>query len=838
MPANESSPGESRPEVWGQVPQRNIHFTGREDQLEQLRELVRARPTAVLPAALYGKGGVGKTQIAVEYVYRNLADYDLVWWIPSEFPDNVRATLSQLAPHLGVPVSQNETVDLVIQALRVGRPYARWLLVFDNADDPADLVNSYPSDGPGHVLITSRNFDWEGVAPTITVPEFSPKESRDFLHRRLPSLGDEQADALAGELGHLPLALEQAGSMQAQTGMPSEEYLEVLRTKAGELMAEGKPVEYPVPLAATWSVSLESLRDKSEPAVELLELLAFFGPEALPRSVLSVGPGVVEGDLGETLSSPLRFNRAVGLLRRYSFIDVDVERRTVQMHRLFQSFTREDASADSRATSLKNVRRLLANALADPRSPDAPADWPLFASVLPHLEPSEALRHPEEPTTRHLLQAAVRYLHSAGDPLASERLARRVLRRWKDAPEVPVAELCALRRNLGNALRDLGSYAEAHRLDVETAALGEAHLDRDHRELLLLVNSLSTDLRATGDFIGAYRLNEREVPRHRRVLGEKDRLTLSLELDLALDMMLAGEFPEVIALLSRIYDDRRALHGSEEHPAVQVVLNNLVRAIRLGGDYGDAREQNETVYGMVLATRGPDHVRTMRAANDFAIALRLAEGASPDAVAFAEERHARYGSALWARHPDKVAAEILLSNVYREAGKLTEADELLRRAHTRMLAIYDDDHPYVQGVRSNLALLNRLQGEPEEAVALSEHAVASQDARLRGRSFLQVCCAVNLAGDLAAARRLPEAVERGESTLALAVERLGERHPVTLGCRFNLGLDLAATDPERALVLREEATRAMEARLGRQHPRVAAMAAGERMDFDFDPSPI
>src|SRR5690606_5341207 len=82
-------PTNRAPLVWGNVPPRNPNFIGREDLLAQLHERMRAGTTAVLPQALHGMGGVGKSQLAVEYVYRHQSEYDLVWWIPSERPAQV-----------------------------------------------------------------------------------------------------------------------------------------------------------------------------------------------------------------------------------------------------------------------------------------------------------------------------------------------------------------------------------------------------------------------------------------------------------------------------------------------------------------------------------------------------------------------------------------------------------------------------------------------------------------------------------------------------------------------------------------------------------------------------
>ncbi|HTJ35502.1 MAG TPA: TIR domain-containing protein, partial [Dactylosporangium sp.] len=179
------------PPIWN-VPQRNPAFTGRRDTLEQLRDRLSASANVVSPQALYGLGGVGKTQVAIEYAHRFAADYDLVWWISAEQPSQVRGSLAHLALALKLPASENieETVQVVLNALRRGEPYRRWLLVFDNADDPEDLRRYLPQ-GPGHVLLTSRNHDWSRQAKPVEVGAFSREESVTLLRKRVPALSPE-----------------------------------------------------------------------------------------------------------------------------------------------------------------------------------------------------------------------------------------------------------------------------------------------------------------------------------------------------------------------------------------------------------------------------------------------------------------------------------------------------------------------------------------------------------------------------------------------------------------------------------------------------------------------
>jgi hypothetical protein len=143
----------------------------------------------------------------------------------------------------------------------MGKPYSRWLLIFDNADQPEDIDDSIPWES-GHVLITSRNHRWQGVVDTVPVDVFSRSESTAFLGKRVPDrLSDPEASRLAEELGDLPLALEQAGALQAETGMSVDEYLQLLEGHAAAIMAEGRPPEYPQSMTAAWRLSVATISE-------------------------------------------------------------------------------------------------------------------------------------------------------------------------------------------------------------------------------------------------------------------------------------------------------------------------------------------------------------------------------------------------------------------------------------------------------------------------------------------------------------------------------------------------------------------------------------------------
>src|SRR3954452_19432476 len=145
------------PAVW-KVPPRNPRFTGRDGMPTELRRRLRADEATLVVQALYGLGGVGKTQLAIEYAHRFAADYDLVWWIDAEQPVLIGDQLAALAARLDLP-SGPTVADTVERLLAELRDRDRWLLILDNAERPADIT-AYRPGGAGHLVITSRSPGW------------------------------------------------------------------------------------------------------------------------------------------------------------------------------------------------------------------------------------------------------------------------------------------------------------------------------------------------------------------------------------------------------------------------------------------------------------------------------------------------------------------------------------------------------------------------------------------------------------------------------------------------------------------------------------------------------
>ena len=199
----------AQPAVWQLPHARNPNFTGRKELLEALHQKLSSNETPALVQAIYGLGGVGKTQTAVEYAYQHRNAYSVVWWIRAEEPALLADDYGALARALDLKEQDAAEQAIVTEAVRKWlEQNTGWLLIFDNAQSSRELADYVPRGRAGNIIITSRNPAWGAIASPLKVDVMTEAEAVRFLR---PGGADEAATkALAHELGYLPLALELA----------------------------------------------------------------------------------------------------------------------------------------------------------------------------------------------------------------------------------------------------------------------------------------------------------------------------------------------------------------------------------------------------------------------------------------------------------------------------------------------------------------------------------------------------------------------------------------------------------------------------------------------------
>jgi tetratricopeptide (TPR) repeat protein len=835
------------PRIWGDIPQRNKNFTGREAILSQLRRSAAHRTTALvpeeddpLPYALQGLGGVGKTAVAIEYAHRFRSDYDVVWWIPADQLPLVRASLAQLALRLGLESAAvggiEGAANAALDALRRGQPYTRWLLIFDNADQPEDFPELIPQ-GPGDVLITSRNPRWGVRAETVRMNVFQRGESMAFLRKRAPvDITDGEATSVAERLGDLPLALDQAGAMLAETGMPVDEYLGLIDEQIVKIMAEGKSAEYQTSVTAAWSVSVAKVRQQLPPAEELLRVCAFFGPEPIPRDVFRRGTQATGTRVSDLMQDSILFARAIRELGRFALISIGG--RSISVHRLVQALLRGELDPDERSSYRHDVHKILAAA-----APPGPADdrlWPRYRELLPHVT-SAATEFPTctDKQVRAFALDVMRYLYLDGDHTSCEELTSRFIQRWMVDSGADDPAVIDARRHYGNVLRALGRYDEAINLNRDNVTAARRVIGEDDSVTLSIQTSVAADERTRGNFAAARDIDAEVLTLSQKAFGLSNPQTMRSISNLALDHGLNSDYKTAQEMSQQAYQRLSESNTGVSPTEVLIAWYQMAWSLRLQGKYSDARDVGEDALDYGRERLGADHYATIRTATSLSVALRRIAAGREEGLQLAEETYELSRNRQGEIHPDTMAAAMNLINSRRTNGVTEAAMTLAEEVVGAYPRLYGADHPYNYGCLGNLALMRRVSGDPEEARRSNERALEGLTRRLGPDHDYTLVVAVNLASDLATLGDISAARKLGLDSMQRMGRLLGENDPLTLGCAANLSLDLRADGAVReAEELTADTQRRYAATLGANHPDAVVAAGGGRLDFDFDPPPI
>jgi tetratricopeptide (TPR) repeat protein len=638
------------------LPPRNSMFTDRQDLLELLHANLRPRQAAaVVPQAhaLYGLGGVGKTQLALEYAHRHASDYDLIWRIVAEQPAAIPEQLAALARRLGIPeaAEQAETVQVLWDELR---QRDRWLLVYDNAEGPQQLRPWLPPGGQGHVLITSHNPAWGGLAATLPVEVLKRAEAVAFLERRLGR--DNSASnlkKLAAALGDLPLALEQAAAYLDETATPTAEYLTLLDTNAKELFALGRAATTEETIATIWTVSLQRLRQQTSEAEDLLVLCAFLAPDDIPRSLPTQHPDVLPERLAATVRAPLAYQQAIGALRRYSLVTTSQDDQALSVHRLVQAVTRQQLDGEQERQWATAALRLLSAAFpAEHTNPDA---WPVYGRLLPHalaVTSQTDMPRIDQEAIGWLLNEAGLYLWQRADYQQARSLHERALAIFEARLGADHPHTARSLSDLANVLRAQGDLDGAGRLHERALRIREARLGPDHPLTADSLNDVANILYNQGDLDGARRLHERALRIREARLGADDPETGWSLNNLAVVLQALGELDAARTLHERALAIREARLDAD-HPHTAWSLNNLANVVRDQGDLDHARTLHERALAIRETQLGADHPHTAISLHSLAVVLQ-AQGDLERARQLYERALAIRDARLGADHPDAV----------------------------------------------------------------------------------------------------------------------------------------------------------------------------------------
>ncbi|MEU9386135.1 FxSxx-COOH system tetratricopeptide repeat protein [Streptomyces sp. NPDC048279] len=831
------------PEVWGGVPRRNTRFTGREPLLGEAYHLLQNSEPGAGVLTLHGMSGVGKTQLAAEYVYRFGSEYDVVWWVNAENRATYRRLLAELAPKLGLSTGDEygERLRAVRDSLRRGNPFSRWLLILDGADEPDQVWDLVPS-GSGHVLITSRNPEWsEHNSKLLEVRVYDRDESVAFIRRRAARLSEQEADQLAEALEDLPLLLDQTAGWLNDSDLTVDDYIALLEDGVDQDVVRVS-ADFPVTFQTAWSILLNKLRDTVPESVDLLRLCTFFAPGFIPvRMLREMSHDDLPEQLTGLLDDPLLWNKAINQLRQYSVVrlesheigadEVPSPGESVYLHRMVHQAVGKDMPEADRREFLDVVRRALAE--ADPGRPTDTRNWETYAELVPHLKHADVLNSKDR-RVQALVLNCLRYMYFAGEYTAGWKLGRRALEIWRELLGDSHPRVWDVTYHYANLLRAAGMLEETEA--IERAAADRLRQERGERDLdyLRVLSGLAADVRALGRYDEALVLDEQLYPTYRELLGEQDSRTLNALNNWGFTLRLMGRYQDALDIDQRTLEQRRLVLTSR-HLWTLFSEVSFAIGLRLLGRYAEAESaqaRNVREYRIVAGEANQD---TLRAEHNLALCLlrvgdRAAAGKLLTKVLEGFERK------LGDRHLLTLSAAVSHSCFNREHGDIDLARETSESVLARYEQLLPEGHPFIIGARANQALVLRNVGERQHAHVLIEQALADMSAAVGESHPYTLGCAINATALRNLIGETESAAELSRNTIARATETLGRTHPLTLSARVAYAADLRGLRArQQAEKTEQEALTDLEATLGKQHVHTVSARARNRPYWDFEP---
>jgi tetratricopeptide (TPR) repeat protein/transcriptional regulator with XRE-family HTH domain len=692
----------------------NPLFVGRSTELLQIASALQGGGATVAlgqVVASTGLGGLGKTQLAVEFIHRYGRFFaGGVFWLSFASADEVPL---QIAACTGLDFETRPLEERVQRAKDAWQNAVPRLLVFDNCEEETLLEAWRPTSGGCRVLITSRRSNW---SPTLGVKALPlgllPRpDSIELLLRYRPDLApnDPRLDALANELGDLPLALHLAGSYlrayRSEIGLGG--YLDELRrwevVRHASLLGAGlddsvSPTHHVQGLAQTFALCLGRLdreREVDRVAIALLARMAFLAPgEAVPRDLL-----------GRTLEEVEPRRRADGLRRLAAVGLVEDGDGWLRLHRLLAHFVRQEGQDSDAEPAVARAligcaeeaydRRLTGSALAAviPHLVDVAGaacgtvgDEQLAAELCaaagrglqyagdltaarPWYERALAIRErvlgPDHPDTADSLSEQGAFLVQQGELAAARPLLERALaiRELVLGPDHPLTAQVV--QNLGGLLMDQGDQDGAKPLFERALTISERTLGPDHAETAGNLNNLAVLLYYQGDMAAAMPLIKRALAISERELGADHPHTATMLLVLGDLLRAQGDVDAAGPPLERALAITQRVLGPD-HPETAASLNCLARQRHAQGKLNAARPLFERSLAIREQVLGPDHSRTARTLNDLALLLRD-QGDTAAARRLLERALAIRERALGPDHSDTVATRRALEELATEA---------------------------------------------------------------------------------------------------------------------------------------------------------------------------
>ena len=511
------------------LPNKNKNFTGRRAILKEIRKNFKKNKLITNTQAIHALGGVGKTQVALEYAYRYKNKYDCIWWVNAETEESILASFQRFASENDIISEEVRESDIIIERVRNWlQQHNNWLFIYDNADEfekkeGRKFQDYLPQENTKrrHVLISSRSKNWTHLATPIKLDNFSPEEAAEFLTRKTGLPRNNSQDVLAEKLCYIALALAQAGAYigNSDNNCDYEEYLGFLEGYNLDVLKKSSDEITWQSVHATWDISCKKISKESK---ELLNLCSFFAPENIDSNWFPEAREALPESLCDMVSNKLEYKGLLTELTKYSF--VELKGVFLNMHCLVQevicdNLKEEQATWQNYCIDIMNGFRYSNFSTAKSRKK--------FHALVPHIDSVIKGINDDEASLEvsqlyFFLGKGFNELADYPKSLKYNERASTIYNKFlgKEHPDT-----AATYNNMAEVCKNKGDYDLALEWNNKALTIQEKVLGKEHPDTGSTYNNIALAYYAKEDYDLALKYYLKALPIDKEVLGDEHRYT-------------------------------------------------------------------------------------------------------------------------------------------------------------------------------------------------------------------------------------------------------------------------------------------------------------------------
>lgn len=831
------------PKNWN-IPRQDYIFIGRKEELKKLQEALHTTKTlktnSLIVNACSGLGGVGKTQLALEYIHNTKYPYTMKAWFSAENLQQLRQQYIEFAKRLGYQEARI-TTEAAIDYIKIWlAQHPGWLLVYDNVESYKEIANFLPSEG-GYIILTTRNCIWPNNFSLLTLDVMTEKEAIALMQSLVKYNLNQKIDKvkeLVKILGYLPLAIAQSGCYIQHNHTSIEEYLNIYKKHEEKLLEDHNTLPSAsniLPVATTWNVTLESITQEAKVtnqapvAIHLLTACSYLDPDNIPYNVLLTW---LKTSYPDFLDVELLLTKFIGHLRKYSLIKKE-EKGNISIHRLVQAVIRYQHKK-----SLVNQNDVYPpftlrwyNNLIKSINEQFDLETELLTdeirkkSLLPHMQ--MLLYHYETTwptsidfTVASLINNIGTILYLMGEPHISNSYYNRALSIFKKYYGQNHTQVANLLTNIGKNYSYSGEIEKSRNYCAQASLILENIYGKNHIKTTDALDCLANAYREAGKAKKAETIHNQVLKIKESYYG-KNHIEVAYTLDnLGWDHINLGDCNQAIKFHERALKVKEYYYG-KEHGEVASTVDHIGREYRNLGDAKKAKQAHILALKIKEKHYGNNHFKITYTLDQLGNAYR-------DLGDFnnAKQSHER-ALTIKEQYYGKEHFEISytlneLGRDYRNLGYTKKAKELHERALQIGEQYYGKNHFQISHIIDQLGIDYKNLGDIKISKQLHERALAIKE-QYYGKEHFEISYTLNYLGSIYREEGDPvKGKQFHERALSIKEKYYGKEHFEVTSVLDQLGTDYRVLgDYETAKQFHERSLKIKEIYYGKEHFEVA-----------------